>query len=421
MSQAKLPWIRPGVVVHEVGHPIDDLLARFAFAVQERGFTVAGYVQRNNLGKPELGHGCAPTIELQDLASGRILMVDSHADDGGGSFAMAVNSLNACARGGVDLVVVSRFSAFEKAAGGMTLVLAQSVLHGVPVLTSIAGRCLHKWNGLVQRGGAMITPEIESIWRWWGADRLYQDLLLGVADDDVRRIVCGPRWLMIETARGGVGLAYLPRAPKELLSRLRQLERMGLRRLADLVHSWEPLEMALGVAAINAHYNRHDIIDGAPGNGADTFREESGRIIVVGAFPGLAGALPNATVIETDPRPGELPIIAMDTVIPGCSAIVTTSNTLINRKLPHILHLAENARVALVGPATPLTPRLYDYGIEVLGGLVVHDADGLAAAVLAGAPPKVFTQHGRYLHIRRRMEAAIPYRPRKRSCQGSSP
>ena len=76
MSQAKLPWICPGVVVHEVGHPIDDLLARFAFAVQERGFTVAGYVQRNNLGKPELGHGCAPTIELQDLASGRILMVD---------------------------------------------------------------------------------------------------------------------------------------------------------------------------------------------------------------------------------------------------------------------------------------------------------------------------------------------------------
>ena len=79
MSQAKLAWIRPGVVVHEVGHPIDDLLARFAFAVQERGFTVAGYAQRNNLDKPELGHGCASTIELQDIASGRILTVDGSA------------------------------------------------------------------------------------------------------------------------------------------------------------------------------------------------------------------------------------------------------------------------------------------------------------------------------------------------------
>lgn len=400
MALAKLPWLRPGVVVHEPSQPIDDLLAQFALSLRDRGFSVAGYVQRNNLGCQELGYGCAPNIELQDLATDRILTVDPYTEDDG-SLAAAIDTLGRSARDGADLVVVSRFSAFEKAdkaVGGMTLVLAQSVRRGTPVLTSVTGRCLQKWHGLVERGGAMITPDIQSIWRWWGADRLYQDLTLGASDQEVRRIVCGPRWIMVETCTG-TGLAYLPRAPKDLLPRLPKLERMSLRGLADLVHSWDPLEMALGIAAINAHYNRYDL-DGAAGNGADAFRNEFGRVIVVGAFPGLNGTLPNAIVIETDPRPGELPTIAMDVVIPGSSAVVVTSNTLINRKLPRILQLAEDARVALIGPATPLTSRLHDYGVEVLGGLIVHNTIGLAAAIQAGAPPKTFTQYGRYVHVR---------------------
>jgi hypothetical protein len=396
MAPADVPWIRPGVVVHEPGEPIDGLLAQFALTIRDRGFSVAGYVQRNNTGAVPLHHGCASTIELQDLASGDILTLSPHDED---ESAAVVSRLNDGRSAKVDLVVVSRFSAFEKAAGGMSDVFARHVLRGTPVLTSIAGRCLRKWHGLVERGGEMIQPDIESIWRWWGSDRLYQDLVLGVSRAEVRRIVCGPRWLMIESERG-CGLAYLPRSPRDLQPRLAELRRMSLRGLAEMVHSWEPLEMAVGIAAINAHYNRYDL-DGGAGNGAESFREESGRVIVIGAFPGLARAIPKAVVIETDPRPGELPTIAMDTVVPGCAAIVVTSNTLINRKLPRILQLADQARVALIGPATPMTPRLHDYGIEILAGLVVHDTDGLAAAVAAGAPPKAFSGYGHFRHIRR--------------------
>ena len=34
--------------------------------------------------------------------------------------------------------------------------------------------------------------------------------------------------------------------------------------------------------------------------------------------------------------------------------------------------------MALIGPSTPLTPRLHSYGIEVLGGLIVENVRGLA-------------------------------------------
>lgn len=422
MAPSKLPCIRPGVVVHDPAQPIDGLLAQFALAVRERGFSVAGYVQRNNLGAADLGRGCAAAVELEDLASGERLLVDPHDDE---SSSAAVSRLGELKSGNVDLFVVSRFSAFEKAAGGMRDVLAHSALRGTPVLTSIAGRCLHKWHGLMQRGGAMIPPDIESIWRWWGSDRLYRDLALGVVDQEVRRIVFGSRWVMVEVATG-CGLAYLPRSPKEILPHVPRLELVGLRWLADLIHSWDPLEMALGVAAVNAHYNRSDL-EGGSGNGTEAFRGEAGRVVVVGAFPGLANVLPDAVVIETDPRPGELPTIATDTVVPGCSAIVVNSSALINRKLPHLLNLAEGARAALIGPSTPLTPRLHDYGIEVLGGLVVRDPAGLAEAVRANAPPKAFAQFGRYIHIRaasRRTtgnDFAFPPTEQRGQCGGHDP
>ena len=48
----------------------------------------------------------------------------------------------------------------------------------------------------------------------------------------------------------GVGLAYLPRHPRELLPRLPHFAGQSLRSLAALSRSWDPLEMALGIAAI---------------------------------------------------------------------------------------------------------------------------------------------------------------------------
>ncbi|MCR6629179.1 MAG: DUF364 domain-containing protein [Magnetospirillum sp.] len=201
---------------------------------------------------------------------------------------------------------------------------------------------------------------------------------------------------MVEGAYG-TGLAYLPRSAKDLMPRLAGLRRQGLRRLAGLSRSWDPAEMALGIAAINAHYNRADL-DLPSGNGAQALSKADGRVVVIGAFPGLADILPHSAVIETDPRPGEFPPVAMDTLLPGCGGAVVNSSALINRSLPRILRLAQTSPVALIGPSTPLTERLHAYGIGTLGGLVVHNPAGLAAAIRAGAGPREFTRYGRYVH-----------------------
>lgn len=373
----KAPWLHPAIVIHESSAPVDDLLAQFALTLRERGFNIGGLVQ--------YGHN-----RCLDLASGQMVTADGMAH--------AARSLRHAMRDDADLVIISRFAAFEAAAKEMLATIEESPSEGMPVVTSIPGGDLQQWLDFAGQRGTIMAPNMRSLWQWWGPERLYADLALGVANDDVRDIVCGPRWLMVQ-GPAGVGLAYLPRSSKDLLPRLHQFKRKSLRQLAELSRSWDPLEMALGIAAINAHYNRFDL-DGDMGNGAETFRQETGRVVVIGAFPGLADVLANPQVIETEPRPGEYPTVAMDTLLPGCAAAVVASSTIINRTLPRILRLAHGSRVALVGPAAPLTSRLYHYGVEVVGGLVINDPTGLAAAIRAGALPREFVRFGQYRHIR---------------------
>ena len=374
---AQAPWINPGVVIHEPQAAVEQLLAKFAQSIAKRGFSVTGCLR---LGET-----------MVDAATGAPLP--------GTDMEAASRCLRAAMRDDADLAVIGGFEAFRAAAEEMTASVEQGAFQGMPVLTTIPDGQVRQWHDFAGHGGSMIPPTTRALWRWWGPERLYRDLALGVANDEVRQIVIGPRWLMVQ-GPAGAGLAYMPRSAKELVARLPALKRMSLRQLADFSGSWDPLEMAVGIAAINAHYNRFDI-EGGMGNGASAFGAEAGRVVVVGAFPGLSEMLNNPQVIENDPRPGEYPPVAMDTLLPGCAAAVVASSTLINRNLPRILRLAHGSRLALVGPATPLTHRLFHYGVEILGGLVIRDARGLGEAIRAGALPREFGRFGQYMHLRR--------------------
>lgn len=377
----KAPFIRPGVVIHEPEALVGDLLGRFAQSLRERGFAVSGCVRQGG--------------RLLDLGSG--ILIDAETAP------HAARAFRAAMRDDSDLVVIDDFAACAAAAHQMRATIEPGQGLALPVLSAIPGDRVQQWLDFAGQAGTMLPPKTKALWQWWGPERLYRDLTLGVPDDEVRQVVVGPRWLMVQ-GPAGAGLAYLPRSSKELAARLPSLRKQSLRQLAELSASWDPLEMAVGIAAINAQYNRFDL-DADIGNGADVFACETGRVVVIGAFPGLTEVLRQPQVIETEPRPGEYPTVAMDTLLPGCAAAVVASSTIINRSLPRILRLAQGARVAMVGPATPLTPRLYGYGLEVLGGLVVRDAKGLAEAIRAGAMPREFTRFGSYKHLRRHRHA----------------
>jgi len=381
-----LAGLRTGAIVHDPAEAVDDLLHGFALALCARGFKVAGFVQQQHMPGPGARTG---RVDVLDLASGDLRSAEPRA---------GIGYLQTALDEPTDLVVIGRFAACVDATDALRSIrIKPRPGQTLPMLTAIAGDRIRQWHSYAPRDGAMIAPDLTALWDWWGPEQLYRDLALGVAEDEVRQIAVGARWLMVEGPHGA-GLAYLPRHPRALSARLPALARQSLRQLAAMATSWDPLETALAIAAINAHYNRYDL-SALPGNGVKSFRHVSGRVGVIGAFPGVDGMLPNCAVMEAEPRPGEYPLAAMDAILPACGATIVNASTLINRTLPRVLRLSRHRPVALIGPATPMTPRLFDYGVSVLGGLIVADPNGLAAAIRAGALPREFNRFGRFAHI----------------------
>jgi len=62
-----------------------------------------------------------------------------------------------------------------------------------------------------------------------------------------------------------------------------------------------------------------------------------------------------------------------------------TGTAFINHTLENLLHWAKGKYILLIGPTTPLTPVLFDYGIQLLSGTVVVDKEETFRYISQGA------------------------------------
>ncbi|WP_448187750.1 DUF2478 domain-containing protein [Azospirillum sp. sgz301742] len=400
------PPLRPGAVVHGPGSEhVDSLLDRFTTELKRRGFRVGGVVQRNYGSRDD----CADQMELVDVATGTAFGISQNlgresracrVDPAG--VADASQAIRRAIAEHADLIVVNKFAGLEAHGEGLSDEMLTAISEGIPVLTSVGSRFINEWQTFAGGYADLLTPDMDTLWRWWGPHRLYEDLVLGVEDAEVKRVVIGAKWIMVETVAGAVGLAARPSAAADAaVPAPVSWAGWSLTALAaQAARGWDALEIAIGVAALNAHYN-HAAQSGATTNGLDLYSGVEGRVVVIGGFPKIKERLPAAQVIEIDPRPGEYPEPACDWLLPGAEAAVVTASSLANRTLPRLLAAGRGARLALVGPGTPLTPRLFDYGIETLSGFVAVDVPALADVILAGGSSKQFHVHGRFVTLHR--------------------
>jgi uncharacterized protein (DUF4213/DUF364 family) len=220
--------------------------------------------------------------------------------------------------------------------------------------------------------------------------------------------VIGRAWILVRTAHGA-GLAFAPRWPAGIVpARIERLDGVMLRDLATLALRRHDLAAAIGIAAINAQYNRPELAghddDGLAGDAAAPAAPPGspvGPTVVIGRFPSLDDKLPGALVIERNPGPQDLPESAADTLLPSARRVIITASTLANHSLPRLLALARQAEISLIGPGTPLAPGLFRHGIATLAGFVLDRPDPAAEAIAAGAGYGKLKAFGRRLTIRR--------------------
>ena len=162
---------------------------------------------------------------------------------------------------------------------------------------------------------------------------------------------------------------------------------MRTRDLACLAAGSGP-ETSLGMAAINSSLPRPDLEEL---NAADLIEEKGrdARVAVIGHFhftERLRALARETMVFELKPKDErDLPAERMAELLPSADVVAVTGLTLLNGTFLDVLsYCRPGAFKVLLGPSVPLSPVLFDYGMNAVGGAVVSDIPALVHALTSG-------------------------------------
>lgn len=239
------------------------------------------------------------------------------------------------------------------------------------------------------------------------AVKLIESLLPTLPNGRVMQVVIGLHWTAVAIeidGRVSCGLASTvvnsgeENARRPDIDRPGQLEQFRARELAQLVKSSSLPEVSVGLAALNAllpvPVETEDL-------NADAYIARHGsqsKVAVIGHFPFVERLRPRVSqlwVLELNPKDGDFPASHAPQIIPQADIIAITSTTLINGTFDALFELRKpGANVMLLGPSTPLTPRLFEFGIDVLSGSIVTQTDQILPLVRQGANFRQLKQQG---------------------------
>jgi len=159
--------------------------------------------------------------------------------------------------------------------------------------------------------------------------------------------------------------------------------------LAEYAKSDNLLEASIGMATINSLID----IDETKCTEKNAFeiileKGEGKRVAIVGHFPWipkLRERIKNLWVLEQKLREGDLPSQEADRVLPQCDVVGITGTSFINHTIESLLNLCKNAYVVLIGPTSPLSPILFDHGIDAICGAKVINPGQLIRTIREGA------------------------------------
>jgi uncharacterized protein (DUF4213/DUF364 family) len=148
--------------------------------------------------------------------------------------------------------------------------------------------------------------------------------------------------------------------------------------LTRLAYSDSPLEAGIGLAAITSllevdearclEFNAGDLL---------IERGRGKKVALVGHFPfvpALREAAARLWVLELHPQPGDSYAEEAEDVVPQADIVAITGSAFINHTIEDLLGLCRpDSLVMVLGPTTPLSPVLFDYGVDVVSGTRVVD------------------------------------------------
>lgn len=206
---------------------------------------------------------------------------------------------------------------------------------------------------------------------------LYDELYMGIPSGiRVEGCVVGKLWTTVR-AGGNLGVARTLGDTDVDRNALGQ-SMVGdfLRDVANVLRWDSPLRASIGVAAMNAFYNRPDRLAALPPSefGASL----GGRVTVIGELPELERSLREFCDVTALPLPECCQLDAAYDAAMKVDFAFISGDALTNRTLPALLErVGEHTRVSLTGVSVPAAPVLFAFGNPL------HNLSGVYASIPA--------------------------------------
>lgn len=221
------------------------------------------------------------------------------------------------------------------------------------------------------------------------------DLITSIHPSDMDRpvsdVLIGLHWTMVSAHQSGLAatLGDAPCCHARDIENGGHLHEMKLSDLVNFIYSTHPLEVSVGMAALNSllRYDEKSIVEC---NAREILLEKSvnKNVAIVGHFP-FVGQLRekarNFWVLELNPTPDEVDAREYVNILPQADVIGMTATTLMNGTFDGLARcFPPSALVVMMGPSTPMSPVMFDYGVDILAGSRVTDPSALARYIGQG-------------------------------------
>lgn len=159
-------WTRIAALPAEDSVRVQSLMQAFAEELMQSGVRVGGVTQTRVADRSR--------IMLRDVATGDFYPISQNLGPGSvacnldtSELALACASIERAARGGAQLIVISKFSKQEAGRGGLCDAFRAAMSARVPVVAAVSPHYREEWRAFAGPLAEDIAPERQALAEWW--------------------------------------------------------------------------------------------------------------------------------------------------------------------------------------------------------------------------------------------------------------
>ncbi|HOK18838.1 MAG TPA: DUF364 domain-containing protein [Caldisericia bacterium] len=236
---------------------------------------------------------------------------------------------------------------------------------------------------------------------------IYEDLISTVKDDfdtNVTNLSISIRWIAVITKKLGISITYDNEKHMTGIEDAGYFKGKKAFELLEYLKTFDTLNVGIGLATLNSlikipeKYEQFNVFDYLLEKSKDK------KIVFIGHFEDiekLKGVAKEIVVIERKPKESDYLDTFQEYLIPESDIVAITGSTFANKSIKRILELSKDKYTIVFGPSTPLSEVLFDYGVDMIGGIVVKDDNKVFDIISQGGSLEKFKNYINFITLKR--------------------